>query len=73
MTEDRTGVELTDDELAAQAAEPLPDREVMSVASPFDEALVAGEWVGGDADALDEPIPPADGQAARDPFPTERS
>lgn len=73
MTDDRTRAELTDDELAAQAAEPLPDREVMSVLCPPDETLVAGEWIGGDAEALDEPIPPAEGEGAGDPFPEERS
>jgi hypothetical protein len=71
---------LTDDELAAQAAEPLPDREVMSVICPPDDpGIVAGDWTGGDAETApeesSEPIPPGPGPTAHgdaaDPYPAE--
>jgi hypothetical protein len=71
---------LTDDELAAQAAEPLPDREVMSVICPPEDAgIVAGDWTGGDAEtAWQEPpsdsetIPPGEDETAEH-YPTAES
>jgi hypothetical protein len=46
----------TDDELAAQVAEPLPDQEAMSVmGSPDDMDIVAGDWTRGDTEVEEDP------------------
>jgi hypothetical protein len=60
--------ELTEEELAAQAGEPLPDREVMSMVNPLPQPMPFAEGGGGATPQPDggptyiDPQPSSDGQ-----------